>query len=133
MSQDSSVDQKEILAHIHGLFRAYIAADRDAIRRGHTGDWCGFQVASTTLVHGIDQYMANADRVLETMHGLRYDLLDVEIQVYGNIAIVYYTADYWIRAEGGREQRVPLRSVDIYRTDPAGWNQCGSNICLMPT
>lgn len=125
-------DEKEIVAHIHGLFDAYIRKDREAIRRGHTADWRGFQTRSTEIVRGIDAYMVNADRILETMNGVRYELRDVEVHVQGNIAVVYYVASYWIRNDSGEEQLVPLRSVDIYRREPGGWNQCGSNISFVP-
>lgn len=125
-------DREEIVAHIHGLFQAYIRRDREAIKRGHTKDWRGFQVRSTELVRGIDAYMQNADRILETMNGKRYQLLDVDVHLYGDVAVVYYVADYWVQNPHGQEERVGLRSVDIYRRDPAGWNQCGSNICAIP-
>lgn len=125
-------DREEILSHIHGLFRAYIRKDRDAIRRGHTDDWRGFQVRSTSLVRGIDAYMANADRILETMRGTRYELRDTDVHIYGDMAVVYYVADYWITNPAGNEECVGLRSVDIYRREAGGWNQCGSNICAMP-
>lgn len=125
-------DREEIVAHIHGLFQAYIRRDREAIRTGHTDDWRGFQVRSTKLVRGIDAYMENADRILQTLRGRRYELLDVDVHLYGDVAVVYYVADYWIDGPDGKEERLGLRSVDIYRREPGGWNQCGSNICALP-
>lgn len=129
--KDIMKDGEQILEHIHSLFRAYLAKDREAIRRGHTADWRGFQLPSPRIVRGIDQYMETADRILATMTGTRYEIRDSEVQVRGDIAIVYYTADYWVR-DGAGEKRVPLRSVDVYRREPGGWNQCGSNICVIP-
>ena len=130
--EGTTKDEQEIVAHIHGLFDAYIRKDREAIRRGHTADWRGFQTRSTEIVRGIDAYMVNADRILETMNGVRYELRDVEVHVQGDMAVVYYVASYWIRNDAGAEQLVPLRSVDIYRREPGGWNQCGSNISFVP-
>jgi ketosteroid isomerase-like protein len=130
--RQEAMDQKEIVAHIHGLFQAYINKDRETIRRGHTNDWRGFQTRSTKIVRGIDQYMQAADRVLETMEGIRYELSDVEVQIYRDVAVVYYVASYWVRGKNGNEQLVPLRSVDIYRREAGGWNQCGSNISFVP-
>src|SRR5262245_11843516 len=45
-----SNDRDQIIEHIHGLFNAYIRKDREAIRRGHTEDWRGFQVRSDHIV-----------------------------------------------------------------------------------
>jgi ketosteroid isomerase-like protein len=125
-------DRKQIVEHIHGLFQAYIRKDREAIRRGHTEDWRGFQVRSDHIVRGIDEYMVAADKILSTLNGKRYEIVDSDVNLYGDIAVVYYTAKYWFLDVDGREQLMPLRSVDIYRREKAGWNQCGSNICLMP-
>lgn len=132
MTTQTTTDEKEIVAHIHGLFQAYIKKDRETIRHGHTANWRGFQTRSTKIVRGIDEYMQAADRVLETMEGVRYELSEVEVQLYGDVAVVYYVASYWVRGKDGNEQLVPLRSVDIYRRESGGWNQCGSNISFVP-
>lgn len=41
--------------------------DREAVRRGHTTDWRGFQVKSRHIVCGIDEQIQAADLVWETM------------------------------------------------------------------
>lgn len=125
-------DRDAIVAHIHGLFQAYLRGDREAIRRGHTGDWKGFQIPSRAIVRGLDAYMETADRVLATIRGLRYELLDVEVEVYGDRAVVFYLAREWVVDEGGTEREILLRAVDLYRRDPGGWNQYGSHIGLVP-
>ena len=43
-------DRRAILAHVDGLFRAYFRRDLEAIRRGHTADWTGFQIGSREIV-----------------------------------------------------------------------------------
>lgn len=128
---DTDKDRRQIVEHIHGLFRAYIAKNRDAIRNGHTHDWRGFQLPSTGIVRGLDAYMETADRILTTMTGTRYEIKDIDVHLYDRIAVVYYVADYWVKENDG-ENKIPLRSVDIYRHEAQGWNQCGSNICLLP-
>lgn len=124
-------DRKAITTHLNGLFQAFLDKDRDAIRRGHTVDWRGFQVKSRGIVRGVDGYMVAADQALASFSGRRYELKDLEIQLYGDIAIVYYVADWWYGPEGA-EERLELRSLDVYRREEAGWNQCGSNISIMP-
>ena len=69
-------DKQQILDHIHGIFRAYLDMDREAIRRTHTEDWAGFQVSSREMVRGIDSYMRNANATLDNTTPLAYELLD---------------------------------------------------------
>lgn len=125
------LDRRAIRAHIDGLFQAFIRRDREAIRRGHSADWRGFQVGSRRLVRGIDDYMKEADGVLATFRATRYEMLDIDIQVYGDMAVVFYLAKDWMPGAGG-ERSILLRSIDIYRREGRDWNQCGSNICILP-
>ena len=126
------VDRQAILSHIDGLFRAYFRGDLEAIRRGHTEDWTGFQIGSRTIVRGIDAYMKNAEAVLARFRGLRYVLEDVQIDLQGDRAVVFYVAREWVLDEKGEEKEIRLRSVDLYRREAGGWNQYGSHIALMP-
>lgn len=126
-------DREEILGHIHGIFQAYLRQDREAIRRSHTADWTGFQGPSTQIERGIDAYMINADKSLNSLQGTGYELLDTEVQIYGDMAIVYYVARYDYRDADGNEGSIPLRSIDIYRRERDGWNQSGSHITVIPS
>ncbi|HEX5042459.1 MAG TPA: DUF4440 domain-containing protein [Candidatus Polarisedimenticolaceae bacterium] len=127
-----AADRNAILTHIDGLFRAYFRGDLEAIRRGHTEDWTGFQIGSRTIVRGIDAYMRNAEAVLARFRGVRYQLEDVQVDLQGDRAVVFYVAREWVLDESGQEKEIRLRSIDLYRRDPAGWNQYGSHIALMP-
>ena len=131
-NRPSCPDRDAILAHIRGLFQAYIARDRDAIRRGHTADWTGFQGPSRQIERGIDAYMRNADESLKQFHGTGFEILDTEVQQYGDIAIVYYVARYDYVDNDGKPGTLPLRSIDVYRREGDGWNQCGSHITAIP-
>jgi ketosteroid isomerase-like protein len=129
---DPARDRELILAHIHGLFQAYLRHDREAIRRGHTHDWKGFQLPSRTLVRGIDAYMEAADRVLASFPGHRYELTETDVEVEGDRAVVFYVAREWLADGNGGEREVRLRAVDFYRREPEGWNQYGSHIAVVP-
>ena len=133
MATDRSRDREEILNHIRGIFQAYLRKDRDAIRRMHTDDWIGFQGPSTKIERGLDDYMKNAETSLQNLHGTGFEILDHEIRFHADVALVYYVARYDYRDADGSEHSVPLRSVDIYRRDPEGWNQAGSHITVIPS
>lgn len=126
-------DRAQILKHVHGIFRAFIERDRDTIERMHTTDWVGFLGPSTGIERGIDAYMVNADRSLASFRGTGYELLDTEIQIYGDLALIYYVARYNFRDQEGREGSLPLRSIDIYCRENGHWNQCGSHITPIPS
>lgn len=130
--ETAKTDRETILDHVHGLFKAFLSKDRETIRRGHTADWRGFQIRSRHLVRGIDEYMKAADQVMESFQGTRYELIETDVEVHGDVAIVFYLAREWLRTDDGLEKTILIRSVDIYRREPAGWNQCGSNICIVP-
>ena len=124
--------REEILAHIRSIFEAYVRQDRDTIRATHTEDWTGFQGPSTKIERGIADYMVNAERSLENLKGTGYEILDTEVQLFGDIAIAYYVARYDYVDKDGRGGALPLRSVDIYRRAKTGWIQCGSHITPIP-
>ena len=126
-------DRAAILEHIHSIFRAYLARDRAAIERLHTRDWVGFQGPSQKIERGIVDYMRNADKSLDSFEATGYELLDTEVQLYGDTALVYYVARYDYRSRtDGKTGSLRLRSVDVYRRESAGWNQCGSHIGVIP-
>ncbi len=126
-------DREQILQHIHSIFQAFLRQDRDAIRESHTPDWTGFQGPSVGIERGIDAYMVNAEKSLQNLRGTGYELLDTEVQIYGDLALVYYIARYDYRDREGREGSIPLRSIDVYRRENRQWNQCGSHITPIPT
>lgn len=132
MKSTTGSDKEAILAHIHGIFQAYLRKDREAIRRMHTEDWVGFQGPSTKIERGITDYMVNADKSLQSLNGLGYELLDTEVQIYGDIALVYYVARYDYRDNTGHQGSLPLRSIDVYRRENGEWNQAGSHIGVIP-
>lgn len=127
-----SNDREEILQHIRSIFEAYLRQDRDALRSTHTADWAGFQGPSTKIERGIEDYMVNAERSLQNLKGTGYEILDTEVQFYGDIAIVYYVARYDFRDKQGQAGSPTLRSVDIYRREKGCWIQCGSHITPIP-
>ncbi len=132
MDTTTDNDRVAILAHVDSIFRAYFRNDRETIRRTHTEDWRGFHLRSRTIVRGVDEYMRHADEVLRAIRGLRYEMLDTDVRVYGDVAVVFYLAREWIGDGSGTEKTILLRACDVYRRDGGAWNQCGSNVYVMP-
>lgn len=132
MSNGDTEDRKKILAHIHSIFEGFLKKDREGIKNAHTDDWVGFLGPSVGIERGIDAYMVNVDKSLETFNGKSFEILDTEMQFYGDICIVYYVARYDYE-EDGQIHALPLRSVDIYRRESGNWIQAGSHICVIPS
>jgi len=122
-----------LIEHVHQIFQAFIARDRDRIRALHTDDWIGFLGPSTNIERGIEDYMRNADLSLASFRGVGYELLESEVQVFGDLAIVYYIARYDYESEDGSKGSIPLRSVDIFRRADGEWCQSASHISVIPS
>jgi len=133
MSKNQDKDKEKIIKHIHLIFQSFINRDREAIKNAHTNDWVGFLGPSIKIERGIDDYMINVDKSLNNFNGIGYEILDTEIQIYSDIAIVYYTARYDYLDEKGQTKPFPLRSVDIYKRKSDNWIQVGSHITPMPS
>ncbi len=128
---DTHQDAKaEIEAHVRGLFDAFLAKDVGAIRKGHRDDWTGFQIPSKRIIHGIDEYMDAAHDLLASLRAVRYEFLEMDIQVHDDFALVYYVARDWLEGDDG-ETTVLIRALDVYRLEDGAWNQAGSNICVL--
>lgn len=130
---NTNADRDAILSHVHSIFEAYLRRDRDAIRATHSDDWTGFLGPSTAIERGIDAYMARADASLAAFRGTGYELLDAEVSVFGDFAVVFYVGRYDYRDQDGAQGSLPLRSVDLYRREPEGWIQFGSHITPIPS
>ena len=126
---DEEHARAEIIAHIHSIFQAFIDQDRDTIRATHAEDWTGFQTSAQQITHGVDAYMANIGFANPMQ---RYEIEDYDIQLYGDVAVVYYVAHWWSHVPSIKQYvRTRARSVDIYRHDADGWIQAGSNINIL--
>jgi ketosteroid isomerase-like protein len=73
------------------------------------------------------------ERSLQSFHGTGYELLDSEVQLHGDLGIVYFTAKYDYRDGDGKQRSLPLRSMDIYRKEDGEWIQTGSHITPIPS
>jgi ketosteroid isomerase-like protein len=133
MSDAHSSDHQRVIEHINGIFESFLRRDRDAIKRAHSEDWVGFLGPSTEIERGVDAYMKHVDSSLESFRGKSFELLDTELQFYGEICLVYYVARYDYEEENGELHSLPLRSVDVYRRENGDWIQAGSHITVIPS
>jgi ketosteroid isomerase-like protein len=133
MSQPTANEDRDaIVAHVRSIFDAYLRHDRAAIRATHAADWRGFQVGTRRIVRGLDDYMSAAADVLKSLKARRYELLDVEVDVQGDLALCWYVARDWLDDDAGGERPILLRALDVYRREPTGWNPCGSHVSALP-
>ncbi len=121
-------DREAVLAHVRSIFEAFLRQDRETIRRTHSDDWTGFLGPSTRIERGVDAYMKHAEASLATFRGTGYELLETEVQVLGDVAIVFYVARYDYRDTVGDPGALPLRAIDLYRRQDGEWIQFGSHI-----
>lgn len=128
----TAAEKQALIDHVHAIFQAFLDRDRDRIRALHTQDWVGFLGPSTKIERGIGDYMVNADRSLESFHGTAYEIHDAEVQIYGDVALVFYVATYYYENEDRSSGAIPLRSIDIFRREGARWNQSASHISVIP-
>lgn len=133
MKMQVKSDEQAILEHIHGIFQAFLDRDRDKLRETHSDDWVGFMGPSTKIERGLGDYMINADLSLENFHGTGYELLDTEIQIHGDLGLVFYVARYDYANPDGESGSIPLRSLDLYRRSDQQWVQFGSHITVIPS
>jgi ketosteroid isomerase-like protein len=133
MSDPQTGDREQIIDHIHSIFSAFLRRDREALRGAHTDDWVGFLGPSSRIERGIEAYMKNAELSLQNFQGKGYELLDTEVQINGDVALVFYVARYDCTDTDGHDTSIPLRSVDVYRREAGGWIHSGSHIAVIPS
>lgn len=126
-------EKAELLEHVHRIFRAFLARDREQIERLHSRDWIGFLGPSTAIERGIGDYMVGADQSLDSFRGVSYEILESEVQISGDVGLVFYVATYTY--DNGEEDggTIPLRSVDVFRRRDGSWIQTGSHISVIPS
>ncbi len=131
-ANSDAADRAAILAHVRSIFEAYVRGDLAAIESTHTSDWRGFTIQSDKIVRGREGYMKNARATTDAVDTLDFELLDTELEIHGDTALLWYVARDVIRPKGGEPTTLYLRALDVYRRTPDGWNQCGSNVCKLP-
>ncbi len=125
-------DEEEIREHIERIFAAYRTRDRAAVRRTHAEDWRGFIRASTHVIRGIDEYMKQAEAVLNApVELLGHRMVDFDLVFRGPIAIVSYVAEIEWRLDG-TVTGDKLRVQDVYAKEDGKWNQVASNVATHP-
>lgn len=130
---DRQADRDAIRNHIDKIFRAYIQKDGDTIRATHAKDWIGFNTGSRSAVHGIDQYMADAEQfyLKSPVRMTAYRMVEFDVTFYGDTAIIPYIADVTYSFPGGSFDQ-KLRVLDVYAKINGEWNQVGSDTQIHP-
>jgi hypothetical protein len=132
-ADDRAADVAAIRAHVDGIFRAYIAKDRDTVRATHSADWRGFLTGSRGVIRGIDEYMQAADGVLKYPTGgmTGYTITEFDVTFHGDVAVICYVADVEAKWDGVATTD-KLRVVDVYEKRGGEWIQVASNTARHP-
>lgn len=124
-------DTRTIRRHIEDIFNAYIESDSATARETHTHDWFGFRAGSARVIRGIDGYMGGfVENPPNPAVGFEFVELDIDVE--GDYAVVLYLARYFQQNPKKQTFARLIRSIDVYRRDAAGWNQCASNLSIVP-
>jgi ketosteroid isomerase-like protein len=126
-------DAEEIRLHIDSIFKAYMAKDREMVRKTHSDDWRGFTIGSRNIRRGIDEYMQLAEGSLSnrTSWMTAYKMVDYDTIFHGDIALVCYVAEIEGRS-GDKVNTDKYRVLDVYQKRGGGWIQVGTNTARHP-
>ena len=127
-----SAESNLIREHVTALFDAFLAKDVVTLRNGRTDDWKGFQIRSTRIIRGLDDYTNELEGVLAGLVVERYDFLEFEVDLHGEVALVFYVARDWLEPQEGAPPSVLIRALDVYSRAHGQWAQIASNICAVP-
>jgi hypothetical protein len=122
---------EEIRDHVVVLFDAFLAGDTETLAKGRAPGWKGFQIRSTRLVRGIDEYVSELNEAMGGLSVERYEFLDFEVDLFGDLALVFYVARDYLRGDSSNPRTVLIRSLDIYQLVEGAWTQIASNICAI--
>jgi ketosteroid isomerase-like protein len=126
---DHDADRAGIRAHVDRIFKGYIDKNRQTVLETHTNDWRGFLSGSRSVIKGIDEYMKNADALLESPFRLYgYQMLEFDVQFYGDdFAVINYVASLEQGPPDGPRRTSKLRVLDVYVRRGGHWIQAASN------
>jgi ketosteroid isomerase-like protein len=126
------VDTRAIRTHIDSIFDAYRRGDRPTVRVTHAQDWLGFIRTSDGVVRGLDHYMRDADRILQSEVALReWEILDFDVRFHGDVGLVAYVARI-LSTHGERRIEARIRALDVYLKRHGEWEQVASNVSTHP-
>ena len=124
-------DRQEVINQLHRIFQAFVEQDKETLRATHADNWMGFKASSLTTVKGIEGYMQD---ITFGNPMLEYEIEEVQVQLLGDIAVVYYVARWKNQIKQiNKVVTMHARSVDIYgKHAQKGWIQVGSNLNILP-
>jgi ketosteroid isomerase-like protein len=125
-------DVEAIRAHLNKIFQGFIHQDAAALRAGHSMDWRGFLEGSRKIDKGIDQYMQAVGGALKSpVHMTAYQILDLDVVFYGDVAIVPYICEVE-GGSGGQSFKEKLRILDVFAKLNGDWIQVATDTSEHP-
>jgi ketosteroid isomerase-like protein len=107
--------------------QAILALERAALDRWGAGDPDGFlEISAPDVTYfdpftaarldGLDALRAWYDQIRGKVHIDRYDILDPQVQVAGDVAVLTFRFE-----SHGSEGAMHWNTTEVYRKDPTGW------------
>ncbi len=130
VQQQAEAEREAVIETLHSIFQAFIDQDAETLRATHAQDWMGFKANGHEIVRGIEGYMKD---VSFRYPMLDYRIDDVDVQFFGDLAVVYYVGQYRSDLkEYGEVMTTKIRAVDLFRKQADSWIQVGSNLNVLP-
>jgi len=127
-------DREAVLKSLDKIFQGFIHQDDEALRVTHAAQWLGFLEGASSVMHGVEEYMAaSTSPVKSPVHMTAYKLLEIDVLFYGDVAIVPFVCQIEI---GGPDIKEPikrkLRILDVFAKLNGEWVQVATDTAQSP-
>lgn len=127
-------DRAAVLKSLDRIFQGFIHQDDNELRATHAPQWLGFLEGASSVMHGVDEYMAaSTSPVKSPVHMTAYKLLDSDVLFYGDVAIVPFVCEIEIGGPGIKQPiKNKLRILDVFAKLNGQWFQVATDTARSP-
>ena len=122
-------DRDAVLKSLDRIFQGFIHQDDDELRATHAAQWLGFLEGASSVMHGVEEYMAASTSPIKSpVHMTAYKLLDSDVLFYGDVAIVPFVCEIEIGGPGLNQPiKNKLRILDVFAKLNGQWVQVATD------
>ncbi len=127
-------DREAVLKSLDRIFQGFIQQNDEELRVTHASQWLGFLEGVSSVMHGVDEYMAaSTSPVKSPVHMTAYKLLDSDVLFYGDVAIVPFVCEIEIGGPGLKQPiKNKLRILDVFAKLNGQWVQVATDTARSP-